>query len=76
MYDLIVGKKTEVVDEISKYEAESDVWTGSQRHWQRVFCIVDGVHCGVTPQCAEAGDLAVIVLETQVPLAFKKKNWG
>ncbi len=35
---------------------------------------MDGVECGIGPQCAEVGDLVVVMLGCKVPLVLRKRT--
>jgi hypothetical protein len=70
----MLGKKVGVIDEKEKREAELDLWSIVPSCAKRKFCLVDGVHCGIGPQCTEVGDLVVVILGMKVPLVLRRRK--
>lgn len=70
----LLGKQEGVVDNDTKRQAEAYIWSAVLVNRKRKFLVLDGVKCGIGPQCSEEGDLVVVVLGCTVPLVLKKRS--
>jgi hypothetical protein len=71
-----IGKQKTAVDEKTRHQAEVDIWGVTPWCRKRRFIVVDGVLCGLGPQCVEIGDLVILLPRCKVPLVLRKRTEG
>jgi hypothetical protein len=68
-----IGKQGEAVDNNTKRTAETDLRDNAPLTRKRKAFLVADAGCGLAPQCAELGDLIVVVMGCKAPLVLRKR---